>query len=539
MAARKWERGRVGSQVGAAAPTARRWERQRLKSPHLFCGRATQGRASPYRLSCRTARGWLACVIVGVCALAGGPSVALAARVVVFGAHGAKVTNDPFLTGPALTPQPSAGAGGPVAGASKRAPDPGANVRSALSRLLRGNQINAAEYRRYSASLNAAQNALGRLRGTRAGELEAVIENLHEIAAGGALTASRLPALFLTLDRNRQWWTTGPLLGYGQRVEFSGSQLVWEYYPGQGIQLQELGSFGKANGLYTAGPNYYSQELGLLAELIPLAANRAGGLAWEYYFHFDGGVPPWTSAMSQGTALDALTRASQASGNSSYLALAQRALPVFGVAPPVGVGVRTRLGARYLLYSFAPGAAVINGFLQSLIGLYDFAHVSGSQTAARLFAAGDAEARAEVPRYDTGAWSLYQPGVEDTLSYHTLVTGFLQQLCTRTDASVYCVTGSHFTSYLKIPPSLRLLTASLRLGRPGVVHFALSKISRVGITLLHNGQSTFLTSAPFSYGSHAFAVPKPTHTGIYVVHLTATDLAGNFTRLIGSIQVYR
>ena len=79
----------------------------------------------------------------------------------------------------------------------------------------------------------------------------------------------------------------------------------------------------------------------------------------------------------------------------------------------------------YLLYSFAPGATVVNGFLQTLIGLYDYAHASDDPKAARLFAAGDAEARFAVPRYDTGAWSLYQPGQEDDLSYHELVTGFL------------------------------------------------------------------------------------------------------------------
>ena len=74
---------------------------------------------------------------------------------------------------------------------------------------------------------------------------------MHNIAAAGQLTASRLPALFATLAANRQWWANGPLLASGQRVEFAGSQLVWEYYPGQGIQLQVLGSFGKADGLYT------------------------------------------------------------------------------------------------------------------------------------------------------------------------------------------------------------------------------------------------------------------------------------------------
>ena len=105
----------------------------------------------------------------------------------------------------------------------------------------------------YNGSFSAAIASEKRLRGTRQTELEAVVDNLHAIAASGQLTPSRLPVLFQTLDRNRQWWTTGPLLSSGQRVEFSGSKLVWEYYPGQGIELQVLGTFGKADGLYTAG----------------------------------------------------------------------------------------------------------------------------------------------------------------------------------------------------------------------------------------------------------------------------------------------
>src|SRR5205085_6742009 len=105
-------------------------------------------------------------------------------------------------------------------------------------------------------------------------------------------------------------WTTGPLLATGERVSFQNSQLVWEYYPGQGIELQELGSFGQADWMYQAGPKYFNRLRALVDELIPLAAHRGGGLAWEYYFQFDRGAPPWTSAMSQGTAIQALTQTS-------------------------------------------------------------------------------------------------------------------------------------------------------------------------------------------------------------------------------------
>ena len=122
---------------------------------------------------------------------------------IVLGPHGrVSARNDPYLTTPALTPVP----GARVASAARPQPRAQAadrNVRSELARLRRQHAISGADYGRYLGSFNSALNAERRLRGTRAVELESVIENLHAIAASGQLTPSRLPALFLTLDRNR------------------------------------------------------------------------------------------------------------------------------------------------------------------------------------------------------------------------------------------------------------------------------------------------------------------------------------------------
>jgi D-glucuronyl C5-epimerase C-terminus len=469
------------------------------------------------------------------------PSGAQAARVLVMG-PGVHVAarQDPFVPTAAPTPAPNrVQAAAAAAKATKKAPKPPQKtVASELKRLSSSGAITAAQYATYNSSFNAALSSEHRLRGTRATELEAVIENLHNVAAAGQLTPGRLPALFLTLNMNRQWWTTGPLLSSGQYVEFSGSQLVWEYYAGQGIELQVLATFGKADGLYTGGPSDYAEMQQVLSQIIPLAVNRAGGLVWEYYFRFDGGVPPWTSAMSQGTGIEALTRAYQAFHDPNYLTLAHEALPVFTAPPPVGVRVPTSTGARYVQYTFAPNALILNAFLQSLIGLYDYAQVSQDPLATQLFAAGNTEAQAEVPQFDTGAWSLYQPGIEDTLSYHELVTGFLQQLCTRTEVPVYCVTAQHFTAYLTTPPSLQLLTQHVRKGKASVISFNLSKISRVGIVVIGPGGNTlFSTSASFGYGNRSFTVPALKHKGTYTIRLAATDLAGNFNRIVGTIQV--
>jgi hypothetical protein len=492
------------------------------------------------------------------------PSTAAATPVVVLGpGRHVRHLDDPFAGAGAgaRAPAPVFGVRASVAGVRASVAAVGASVpavrkpakprkppeRTLLSELLRiyrTGAITLHDYHRYKNDFNGTLATVKRLAGTRRAELQSVVTTLHGIAASGQLSASRLPALFLTLDRNRQWWTTGPLLSGGQRVEFSGSELVWEYYAGRGIQLQELGSFGKADGLYSSGAGGYPAMKQLLAEIIPLAAQRAGGIAWEYYFSFDGGSPPWTSAMSQATALEALTRAYKAFGDAYYLSVAQRALPLFGVAPPVGVAVRTDAGARFLQYTFAPGADILNAFLQTLIGLHDYAASSGDQTAQALFAAGDAQARGELGSFDTGGWSLYQPGVIDTLEYHQLVTGFLQTLCGALTpaydpgAPAYCTTASRFQSYLTTPPALTLVTANTRVGVPTRISFSLSKPAHVGIVVTRGTSTVLYSSADFDGGTESFYLGRPRVAGPLAIRLAATDLAGNFTRITGTLNVH-
>ena len=119
------------------------------------------------------------------------------------------------------------------------------------------------------------------------------------------------------------------------------------------------------------------------------------------------------------------------------------------------------------------------------------------------------------------------------------MTGFLQQLCSRTNATVYCTTAQHFQTDLRTPPSLSLLTTHARAHKPIALSFQLSKISHVGIVVLRGSQTVFSTSATVPYGVHSFAVPAIKRTGQYTIHLAATDLAGNFNRIVGSIQITR
>ncbi len=72
------------------------------------------------------------------------------------------------------------------------------------------------------------------------------------------------------------------------------------------------------------------------------------------------------------------------------------------------------------------------------------------------------------------------------------------------------------------------------------LRFRLSKISRVGVTVTNNADATvFATSASFGYGAHSFTIPRIKKAGTYGVVLTATDLAGNFARITGDLQITR
>jgi hypothetical protein len=332
----------------------------------------------------------------------------------------------------------------PAADATARVARP--TVPGALQSLQRSGALSVSAAAQYEATYRHAGALLKKLSGTRREELASVLSNVQQIAGGGQFIASRLPALFLTLERNVQWWGSEPLLAADQRVSFAGSRIVWEHYPGQGIEIQWLATFGEANGYYLEGhENTQLQEV--LNEVIPLATQRAGGIAWEYMFHFDGGAPPWTSGLSQGTALQALARAYSRLKNPAYLAAAQQALKLFQSPPPAGVRVATPAGATYLEYTYAPQERIINGFIQALNGLYDYAKLTGDPAGARLFEEGDAEARGELPHYDTGAWSMYDQHVESNLNYHELLTEFLQDLCKRTEE------GPPLPAAAQAPPS--------------------------------------------------------------------------------------
>jgi len=370
-----------------------------------------------------------------------------------------------------------------------------------------------------------------KLSGARAAALRGVLADLEGMAARGAVTRGRLPALVATLEANIRWWTTGSLLGSGARVTFSGSQIVWQHYPGHGLQIQWLGTWGKANGLFFAKDQDAALEE-IVAESVALASDRAGGIAFEYLFPFDGGSPPWVSGLAQGSALSGLVRAGVRLKDSTWYAAARRAIGIFRTPPPEGVAQPTATGTHYLQYSFAPRLHIINGFIEALNGLFDYASVLDDPEGRQLFAAGRAEAAAELPRYDTGGWSKYSEYRDSDLHYHEVLKTFLGTLCTRLQRNKvsdepFCQYAARFTTDLTTPPAITFdrTQSAARAGHTAHVKFSIDKPGTVTLVITR-GSFTHRAVVSVGSGAHSFGWHPPT-SGNYTIRISAKDLAGN------------
>ena len=221
-----------------------------------------------------------------------------------------------------------------------------------------------------------------------------------------------------------------------------------------------------------------------------------------------------------------------------------RALAVFERTAPEGVRVRVGGGGtHYAQYSFEPSLRIINGFVQSLVGLYDYGRLADDDRARALYETGERRARREVPTYDTGAWSLYSRGSvqrESDLGYHTLLRDFLSSLCDRTQAETYCGAVERFTGYLAEPPELQVRTRRLRGGGYRRVAVSLSKVSYVTLRIQRAGRLVHARYVgALSGGAHTLGWAVPRQAGAYTVELVARDLAGNAATVAAEVDVLR
>lgn len=445
---------------------------------------------------------------------------------------------------------------------------PKRTVLTELQRMREADAITPEAYDRSRATYLDAKRLLGKLSGARRIGMRAPLVHLERIARDGMLTSGRLPALILTVQRNREAWCCTPLPYDGQRRRFGSSQLVWQHYLGQGWQIQWLATFGRANALWSFGGK--DDELrALLDEAVRLAAPRAGGIAWEYLFAFGGGSPPWASGMAQATGIQALSRGAIRLKDPKYFDAARQALGIFRAKPPSGVRVDVAPGrSHYLIYSYARNQRVLNAFTQTVNGLHDFATFANDDEGRALYARGVKQLATELPRYDTGGWSWYQlGGPASNVNYHKVARDFLQGLCERTradrtrakaaqtggtapepaggatptaptappsspapvvevDPGPFCEMAQRFSADLRRGPRPVVLTTRLPAGARGAVRLRVDKPATVTVTVTRAGKAVGARTASVQPGRPVFGVAGRLKPGRYRITVRATDLLG-------------
>jgi hypothetical protein len=416
-------------------------------------------------------------------------------------------------------------------------------VPAALRRALLRHAIRRGEYLSHRAAYDGAREAARRLGGARGAEQRAVLASVVRLASDDRLDPSRFGAVFLNLRRNTRTWTLEAFPRAGERRGYAADPAVFQYVPGRGMQLHPLASWGQVNARLRAcvrrragcGERELRRRLDALARL---GARRGGFLAWEYYYDYAQGTPPWISGMAQATAVQALSRAARAFHAPRYAQLAQRALGAFETPPPAGVAVPGDGGRRYVMYSFAPTLRILNGELQAINGLRDAAVLGRSARAARLVRAGDVAARAALGGFDTGAWSLYSAaGAESTLSYHQLTTGILGELCHRTARAEYCTAQRRFARYEHEPT--RIGIAPLRglwARRSTPLRFTLSKGSAVQVRVYGPRGLVLSRDLQLGRGGHDLSWTPPSR-GRFRVQVHARGPEGKLGRSDRTVRV--
>ncbi|WP_210492173.1 D-glucuronyl C5-epimerase family protein [Patulibacter sp. SYSU D01012] len=348
-------------------------------------------------------------------------------------------------------------------------------VEGELRKLRSARDISAADLRTWRALYRDAKAKAARLpKGTARTELQGVVRNTDEIAGRRKLSASLAPSVFLTLQVNRDWWTARAAPAAGARPAVPGSPLTWQYYPGEGLQIQWLATFGTANALATTQtPAKLEQLRAIEDEALRLASTRAGGPAWQYLFDFGGGAPPWGSGMAQVTGMQSLVRASTRLGDTKYAQTALKAVELLRHKQPNGALLKGDVGDHLLLYTFTT-MRVMNAFTQAVSGLHEVAATTGDPKVASTYVRAERQLRAELPQYDLGTWARYSLGGKpETPSYHTLSRDLLRGMCRTLQADaalfaagqpvagglppappdLYCALGERFAQDLRATPS--------------------------------------------------------------------------------------
>jgi hypothetical protein len=416
---------------------------------------------------------------------------------------------------------------------------PARTVAGAITRAERLGAIDSADADLYRVVWRRAERDAKRLPVGRREVVAGAVANAGRVARGGALTTTRLAPVLAGVDASvRTARTARSLPAAGGRVRLPGDSAVYSFRPPAGMQLHPLGTIGKLNALASTCTKaarkrgWRCRRAGLRAaadRLIALSVRDGRSLRFEYLFPFGGGRPGWISAMTQATGAQALARTWRTTGDERYRAAARAAYRGL-VSSTKGAAVHR--GGRVVhltMYAFDPRMRVLNGEEQALIGVADYARLTRDRDAARLARRGARELSAQLPRFDTGAWTLYSlGGREADMNYHRLAARFAGGLCDRSLArSAFCPAAARFARYTTQPPRLALRVAPrVRAPRRVTVALRASKQTAAWLTVRDRAGTVVLyRKVVLGRGGAAFVFPVR-RAGRHTIRLDARAING-------------
>jgi hypothetical protein len=128
---------------------------------------------------------------------------------------------------------------------------------------------------------------------------------------------------------------------------------------------------------------------------------------------------PWTSALASGNAISALLRGWELFGLESHLAAAEAAYQALH-QPRAGIRLYEEADNElwYEEYPAQPPVRVLNGHVYCLLGVADYARVSGDPEAESRWRRAAATAIAHLRDFDLGYWSAYDLRWREPASIH-------------------------------------------------------------------------------------------------------------------------
>jgi hypothetical protein len=205
----------------------------------------------------------------------------------------------------------------------------------------------------------------------------------------------------------------GPYLDFGAkapvessaRIRIRGGVPEVHYSSGWYRNPVTISQYGLQNhAYYTISPRP-SARRAMLRAANWLVRHQGPDGAWRYGFAFPvSGMEEtlsagWASGMAQGQAVSLLARAWRMTRTTRYLKAARRALPLLR-RPVAKGGVFRKLegGWWYEEYPTTRGSFALNGFMFTLLGLYDLA--PWSKTSKRLYDRGRRTLVKALPLFD-------------------------------------------------------------------------------------------------------------------------------------------